>query len=71
MSIHFSKAKPEQFREICALYQDVIADMHRNGLKQWEWEVYPTIAQLEKDLQTGVLYRAEGWRTGCCLCPQR
>ena len=59
MSIQFSKAKPEQFREICALYQDVIADMHRNGLKQWEWEVYPTIAQLEKDLQAGVLYRAE------------
>ena len=59
MSIRFSKVRPEQFGEICTLYQAVIADMHKNGLKQWSWEVYPTSAQLEEDLRLGVLSRAE------------
>ena len=59
MSIQFSKVKNEQFKDVYALYQAVIADMHKSGLKQWEWEVYPTSAQLEQDIQSGVLYRVE------------
>ena len=59
MSIQFSKVKNEQFKDVCALYQAVIADMHKSSLKQWEWEVYPTSAQLEKDIKADVLYRVE------------
>ena len=44
MSIRFSKVKEKQFPEICELYQTVIKDMHARGLKQWEWDVYPTQA---------------------------
>ena len=33
MSIAFSPATPQRFQEICALYQDVIRDMHARGLK--------------------------------------
>ena len=51
MSIQFAKVAPEQFQEICALYQDVIRDMRARGLKQWEWDVYPTRAQLEADAE--------------------
>ena len=59
MSIAFSPATPQRFQEICALYQDVIRDMHARGLKQWEWDVYPTRAQLEDDITHGRLYRVE------------
>ena len=59
MSIRFSPATPERFQEVCALYQDVIRDMHSRGLKQWEWDVYPTRAQLEEDVTHGRLYRVE------------
>ena len=59
MSIAFSPATPQRFQEICALYQDVIRDMRARGLKQWEWDVYPTRAQLEDDIMHGRLYRVE------------
>ena len=59
MSIAFSPATPQRFQEICALYQNVIRDMHARGLKQWEWDVYPTRAQLEDDITHGRLYRVE------------
>ena len=59
MSIQFSKVKASQFKEICQLYQDVIADMQKCGMKQWTWEVYPTASQLEKDIELGVLYRMD------------
>ena len=59
MSIQFSKVKASQFKEICTLYQDVIADMQKCGLKQWTWEVYPTAAQLEEDIRRGELYRMD------------
>ena len=59
MSIAFSPATPQRFQEICALYQDVIRDLHARGLKQWEWDVYPTRAQLEDDITHGRLYRVE------------
>ena len=59
MSIRFSKVKEKQFPEICELYQTVIKDMHARGLKQWEWDVYPTQAQLEKDMKDKILYRAD------------
>ena len=57
--IAFEKVNGEQFQEICALYQDVIRDMNANGLQQWEWDVYPTQEQLQKDVQAGKLYRVE------------
>ncbi|MBR6570156.1 MAG: hypothetical protein IKK75_06840, partial [Clostridia bacterium] len=57
--IQFAKVREEQFQEICALYQDVIRDMNANGLRQWEWDVYPTRAQLEKDMLAGKLYCME------------
>ena len=57
--IEFAKVKAAQFEEICALYQDVINDMNQNGLRQWEWEVYPTRARLEKDMKEGKLYRVD------------
>ena len=53
--IEFAKVKGEQFQEICALYQDVIRDMNQNGLRQWEWDVYPTRDQLEKDIKVKML----------------
>ena len=56
MSIQFSKVNASQFKDICKLYQDVIADMQKCGMKQWTWEVYPTAAQLEKDIADGSLY---------------
>ena len=59
MSIQFSLATSERFQEICALYQDVIRDMQARGLKQWEWDIYPTRAQLEDDVAHGRLYRVE------------
>lgn len=59
MSIGFAKVTPEQFQEVCALYQDVIRDMRARGLKQWEWDVYPTRAQLEADAEQGRLYRMD------------
>ncbi len=59
MSIQFSKVKATQFKEICQLYQDVIADMHKCGFKQWEWDVYPTANQLEEDIRKGQLYRVD------------
>jgi len=57
--IQFAKVQEKQFQEICALYQDVIKDMNANGLRQWEWDVYPTREQLEKDMLAGKLYRME------------
>ena len=57
--IEFAKVRGEEFQEICALYQDVIKDMNANGLRQWEWDVYPTREQLEKDMLAGKLYRME------------
>ena len=59
MSIQFSKVKAAQFKDICKLYQDVIADMRKCGLKQWTWDVYPTAAQLENDIASGELYRVD------------
>lgn len=59
MSIQFSKVKPQHFEEVCTLYQDVIAAMRAHGLKQWEWEVYPTRAQLEEDMEARQLYRVD------------
>ena len=59
MSIQFSKVRTSQFQEICKLYQDVIADMQKCGLKQWTWGVYPTAAQLEEDIARGDLYRVD------------
>ena len=55
MSIQFARVARDQFESICTLYQTVIADMHKKGLRQWEWEVYPTRAQLEEDLSSGQL----------------
>ncbi len=57
--IEFAKVKAAQFQEICALYQNVISDMNQNGLRQWEWDVYPTRDQLEKDMKEGKLYRMD------------
>lgn len=59
MSIQFSRAKENQLKQICSLYQQVIEDMKAHGLRQWEWDVYPTRAQLEKDLENGELYRVD------------
>ena len=61
--IEFARVREEQFGEICALYQDVISDMNQNGLRQWEWEVYPTRAQLEEDMHAGRLYSMQ--EDGC------
>lgn len=61
--IEFARVREEQFGEICALYQDVISDMNQNGLRQWEWEVYPTRAQLEEDMHAGRLYSVQ--EDGC------
>ena len=55
----FSKATPEQFQELCTLYQQVIRAMESRGLKQWAWDVYPTREQVEADVDAGRLYRAE------------
>ena len=55
----FSKATPEQFQELCTLYQQVIRAMESRRLKQWAWDVYPTREQLEADVDAGRLYRAE------------
>ena len=55
----FRRQRRSGFQEVCALYQDVIRDMHSRGLKQWEWDVYPTRAQLEEDVTHGRLYRVE------------
>ena len=59
MSIQFSLVAPNRFQQVCALYQDVIRDMRTRGLRQWEWDVYPTRAQLEEDVAQGRLYRVE------------
>lgn len=59
MSIRFSKVQPQELDGICAFYQRVIADMHAHGLRQWEWDVYPTRVQLERDAKAGELYRAD------------
>lgn len=59
MSIQFSKVKGQQFEEVCSLYQAVIEDMQAHGLKQWEWEMYPTRDQLESDMNARRLYRVE------------
>ena len=55
--IEFAKVRQEEFQVVCALYQDVIKDMNQNGLRQWEWDIYPTREQLEKDVNEGKLYR--------------
>lgn len=59
MSIRFSQVSQRQFEEVCVLYQQVIAAMRAHGLKQWEWEVYPTRAQLETDMERNQLYRVD------------
>lgn len=59
MSIQFRKVTPPEFHRVCTLYKDVIDDMQANGLKQWEWDVYPTRAQLESDIELGQLYRVD------------
>lgn len=59
MSIRFSKASIHQIEEVCTLYQDVISAMRAHGLKQWEWDVYPTREQLEQDIDARQLYRVE------------
>ena len=59
MSIVFSKVKSHQFSGICELYQQVIDAMQAHGLKQWEWEVYPTRSQLEEDMNARRLYRVD------------
>lgn len=59
MSIRFAKVAEREFHKVCALYQDVIADMRSRGLRQWEWDVYPARAQLEEDMEKGLLYRVD------------
>lgn len=59
MSIRFSKAIPAQLEELCTLYLNVISAMRAHGLKQWEWDIYPTRAHLEEDLAASRLYRVE------------
>lgn len=59
MSIVFSKVKSNHFSEVCELYQQVIEAMQAHGLKQWEWEVYPTRDQLEADMTARQLYRVD------------
>ena len=57
--VRFSPVTEARFAQVCALYQDVIGDMRARGLSQWEWGVYPTREQLERDVETGRLYQAE------------
>lgn len=59
MSIRFSVAGEAGLPELCALYQDVIADMRKRGLRQWEWGAYPSRELLEEDAERGRLYRAD------------
>lgn len=59
MSIRFAKAKEKDFAQLSRLYQEAIADMRSRGLKQWDWSVYPNESLLEKDIDDGVLYRAD------------
>lgn len=59
MSIRFSRVKPTQFEDVCALYQQVIEGMQAHGLRQWEWDVYPTRDGLEADMHAGQLYRVD------------
>ena len=54
----FVKAERNCFAKLCGLYQDVIGAMRQKGLRQWEWDVYPTSALLENDLEKEQLYLA-------------
>lgn len=58
MSMQFAKANRNHFEKLCSLYQTVISAMRAQGLKQWEWDVYPSRALLENDLEKGQLYLA-------------
>lgn len=62
MSIQFAKVEETGLEQVCAFYQTVIAGMRARGLKQWEWNVYPTRDLLARDLEAGALYcaREEG-----------
>lgn len=59
MSIHFSRATEKDGTALSALYQSAIQDMTGRGLTQWEWGVYPSDEHLARDIQEGVLYRAD------------
>ena len=53
MSLEFAKAGFDRFDAVCALYQQVIGAMKAQGLRQWEWDVYPTRELLEEDVRRG------------------
>ena len=59
MSMQFVKASQLHFEAVCALYQQAIEGMHARGMKQWDWEIYPSRAILESDLEKQQLYIAE------------
>ena len=45
-----------EFAEICALYQEAVADMLARGLEQWHWGVYPYAELLTEDVAERRLY---------------
>ena len=58
MDVRFERVKGKALAEVCGLYQEVIADMRARGLRQWDWDSYPTRELLERDVKAGRLYRA-------------
>ena len=57
--MRIKKPVPGDLPEICALYQQVIGDMHARGLYQWRWGTYPYEALLREDIAKGRLYRID------------
>jgi ribosomal protein S18 acetylase RimI-like enzyme len=55
MEYELQKAEKEDLKEIVALYKEVITNMIRNNLFQWD-DLYPNEELLTEDIELGELY---------------
>ena len=55
----FRKARPEDLAQVFALFTDAIHTMDKDGIPQWDEEVYPDERTLKEDIEHGQMYLAE------------
>ncbi len=54
------QAKMDDFKAICALYEQVAAQMEEKGLHQWHWGSYPSEKLVEEDISRSDMYCVYG-----------
>ena len=60
-------AREADFEAICALYEEVAAQMEGQGLHQWHWGAYPSADLVREDIEKGHMYCVYG-EHGMAIC---